>query len=123
MQLIYIENIGQEVNGNNIYNFYFSDNIKNINPEWNYDINGLTNPDKPKYYKLIKVLKASIPLLCVQNNMCMGMMHAVDGVTALAFENIADYDEYPEDGRLVFYFGENINNVNEKLENKNINFE
>ena len=42
------------------------------------------------------------------------MWDAVDGVVALAWENMEGYDEYP-DKRMFFSFGEDIDSVNDKL--------
>jgi hypothetical protein len=42
------------------------------------------------------------------------MWDAVDGVVALAWENMEGYDDYPEKW-LFFSFGEDIESVNDKL--------
>ena len=54
--------------------------------------------------------------------MCFGYRHAVDGIIALAYEDITDYEEYPENGRLVLKYGMTIDEVIEKLNNKDIYF-
>jgi hypothetical protein len=38
----------------------------------------------------------------------------------LAWENVDDYDEYPEDGRIFFRFGETLEDVENKLAVKNV---
>jgi hypothetical protein len=43
------------------------------------------------------------------------MSHVVDGILSVAFEDITDYEEYPEPYRLVFKYGETIYSVEEKL--------
>ena len=43
------------------------------------------------------------------------MQHVVNGIVAVAFEDISDYDEYPEPFRIVFKYGEDYDSVEEKL--------
>jgi hypothetical protein len=44
---------------------------------------------------------------------------AVDGVIALGYENIDDYESYPE-SRLHFHFGDTIKDVENKLYEKDL---
>jgi hypothetical protein len=44
----------------------------------------------------------------------------MDGIVAVAHENIDGLDEYPENGRLVFMFGESLDDIEKKLAKKNI---
>ena len=55
----------------------------------------------------------------VQNSDTFAVWDAVDGVIALAWENINAYDSYP-DKRLCFKFGEKIKEVEEKLYEKDL---
>jgi hypothetical protein len=55
----------------------------------------------------------------VQQSDTFSVWDAVDGVIALGWENIDEYDEYPEI-RLWFKFGEEIKTVNDKLYEKDI---
>ena len=43
------------------------------------------------------------------------MQDCVDGIVALAWEDMSNYEEYPEPIRLVFKYGENIESVEDKL--------
>ena len=65
-------------------------------------------------------MKTTIEFDLIQDNRCFSFKQAMDGVVSLCFENIDDYDEYPEDGRLVFMFGEPLEEVQRKLAIKNI---
>jgi hypothetical protein len=47
----------------------------------------------------------------------LGVWDAVDGVIALGYENIDDYESYPE-SRLHFHFGDTIKDVENKLYEK-----
>ena len=65
-------------------------------------------------------MKTTIGFDLIQDNGCFSFKQAMDGVVSLCFENIDDYDEYPEDGRLFFMFGEPLEEVQRKLALKNI---
>ena len=47
------------------------------------------------------------------------MWDAVDGIVAMAWENMEGYDDYP-DKRLYFSFGEKISSVEDKLYEKDM---
>lgn len=79
-------------------------------------------PDEKTYDEVIR-LKSTIPFFCAQNNKCFSMQHVVDGVIAVAFEDIIDYDEYPEPYRIVFQYGESYTSVEEKLAGREQKFE
>jgi hypothetical protein len=48
------------------------------------------------------------------------MQDSIDGIIPLAWENIDEYETYPDDGRLILRFGETYNDIEKKLKNKNI---
>ena len=64
--------------------------------------------------------KMKIKLDLIQNNCCFSISDCYDGVIALAWENMDDYDEYPEEGRIFFKFGETLEEVENKLAIKNV---
>lgn len=125
LKLIYIHNLGLNSENKFQYNFYFIDEELSLcNDNWKEDIAGLFNdkyiPDENcKIYTLI----TNIPLALITDNLCLGMKHAIDGIIALAWEDISDYEEYPEEGRLFFYYGDSFEKVIELLNNKNEEFE
>ena len=55
----------------------------------------------------------------VQESDSFAMWDAVDGIIALAWENLDGYDEYP-DSRLFFAFGEDIKSIETKLYEKDL---
>ena len=61
-----------------------------------------------------------VKLDLIQDNCCFGFQDCTDGVIALAWENMDDYDEYPEEGRIFFRFGETLEEVEDKLAIKNV---
>lgn len=124
--LCFVRLIGTDIDGNNTYEFLFSDNIE----EFWFDgaehkplglINGIEiDPDT---YTTLKVIKTTIQLDLIQNSTCFGFQDCVDGIVAIAYESLDGYEEYPEDGRLVFHYGDSFSDVEELLAKKNILFE
>ncbi len=121
MKLVYINKIGKNWKGNYIYEFLFSDTLKDIDGEgWDsYPSSG--NPEAPegKFIKKTGSLNTTLKLDLVQESDSFAMWDAVDGVVSMAWENMEGYDDYPEK-RLFFSFGEDIKSVNDKLYEKDI---
>lgn len=127
LNLGFVRKIGDDVDKNNIYEFIFTDNIDEFwGDNFEYKPCGLCNdvtPDK-KYINDIKILKTDIILDTITKSNCFSMGDCMDGIVALAWENIDDYDEYPEErGRLFFRFGETYDLVEKKLASANMLFE
>ena len=121
MNLVYINKIGQNWKGNYIYEFLFSDILKDIDGEgWDsYPSSGNPEPPEGRFIKETGLLNTTLKLDLVQESDSFAMWDAVDGVVAMAWENMEGYDEYPEK-RLFFSFGEDIELVNDKLYEKDI---
>jgi hypothetical protein len=121
--LCFIRLIGEENDGYYRYEFIFTDNIDEV---WGDDfdqkpcclVNGLM-PNEEYIYE-VHIVKMKIKLDLIQDNCCFGFQDCTDGVIALAWENMDDYDEYPEDGRIFFRFGETLEEVENKLAIKNV---
>lgn len=121
--LCFVNLIGEENDGYYRYEFIFTDNPDEFWGEnFEYKPAGLVNDLIPsdEYITEIHIVKTKIKFDLVQNNMCFGMQDCMDGIVALAYENIDDYEEYPENGRLYFMFGETFEEVERKLALKNI---
>jgi hypothetical protein len=119
----FIRLIGEENDGYFRYEFIFTDNADEFwGDNFEYKPAGLVNDLIPsdEYITEIHIVKTKIKFDLVQNNMCFGMQDCMDGIVALAFENIDEYENYPEDGRLFFMFGESFDEVERKLAIKNI---
>lgn len=114
--LIYINHVGKDYKGNRIYEFIFSDSIENIDgDEWDtFPASGRPEPPHDIYIKSVGKLESELNLDVVQNSDTFAVWDAVDGVIALAWENINSYDSYPEH-RLSFRFGETKEDVESKL--------
>lgn len=121
--LCFIRLIGEENDGFYRYEFIFTDNVDEV---WGEDfdqkpaclINDLMVDDQ--YATEIHIVKTRIKLDLAQNSCCFSMSDFYDGICALAWENIDEYTDYPEDGRIFFKFGESLEEVEEKLAIKNI---
>ena len=121
MKLVYINKIGQNWKGNYIYEFLFSDVVEDIDGEgWDsYPSSGNPEPPEGRFIKETGLLNTTLKLDLVQESDSFAMWDAVDGIVAMAWENMEGYDEYPEK-RLFFSFGEDIESVNSKLYEKDI---
>lgn len=121
--LCFVRLIGKENDGYYQYEFIFTDNINEV---WGEDFN-----QKPaclvnnlmiseEYITEVHTVKTKIKFDLIQDNCCFSVSDCYDGIIALAWEDISQYEEYPEDGRLFFKFGESIEDVDSKLAMKNI---
>ena len=75
-----------------------------------------------EYITEIHILKTKVKLDLIQDNCCFSVSDSYDGIVSIAWENIDFLDEFPEDGRLFFRFGETYEEVENKLAMKNILF-
>jgi hypothetical protein len=121
MKLVYINKIGQNWKGNYIYEFLFSDILDDIDGEgWDsYPSSGNPEPPEGKLIKKSGVLNTDLKLDLVQESDSFAMWDAVDGIVAMAWENMEGCDDYPEK-RLYFSFGEEISSVEDKLYEKDM---
>tara|TARA_R110000824_G_scaffold78697_2_gene198528 strand:- start:67 stop:465 length:399 start_codon:yes stop_codon:yes gene_type:complete len=121
MKLVYINKVGQNWKGNFIYEFLFSDILKKIDGEgWeSYPASNNPQPPDEKFINKTGALVTEMKLEIVQESDSFAMWDAVDGIIALAWENLEGYDEYPE-SRLFFSFGEEIKSVESKLYEKDL---
>jgi hypothetical protein len=122
MFLIYINKVGKDWEGNYYYEFLFSDDIEDVDGEnWDsYPASG--NPEPPSSIFVKKVGKVStdiIKLDLIQYSDTFSVWDSIDGIVALGWENIDDYDEAPE-YRIFFKFGDKLEVVEEKLFNKGL---
>jgi len=121
--LCFVNLIGEENDGYYRYEFIFTDNPDEFWGE-NFEykpaclVNGLTPSDE--YITEIHTVKTKIKFDLIQENCCFGLQDCMDGIVALAYENIDAYEEYPDNGRLYFMFGETFEEVERKLAIKNI---
>lgn len=123
VMLCFVVKVGEESDKLNRYEFIFTDNIDEVWGEgFDHKPSCLVNDLMPndEYITEIHIVKTKIKLDLIQDNCCFSVSDAYDGICAIAYENLDDYEEYPEDGRLFFMFGETLSDVSRKLAMKNI---
>jgi hypothetical protein len=116
--LIYVNGLGPNFRGDNLYEFIFSeeDKTKVWGENWSSKpSNGYPQPPELKYVIKVGVLKnTEIKLELIQNSDYFGMIDAIDGVVALAWES----DDVED--RMVFRFGQTESEVSDILYSKDI---
>ena len=119
MILIYINEIGEDYKGQKQYEFIFSESTEIDMDEWFVIPSSATSlPKSPEiqYVDLVGLLKnTDLKLELVQDSDYFGVIDAVDGVVALAWEKF-DFDNEFE--RLTFKFGDTIESVSKKLKQR-----
>ena len=121
LYLIYVNRVGKDYKGEFIYEFIFSDSIKNIDgPEWDSSpAAGRPEPPHKAFNKRVGRLESELHLDVIQNSDTFSIWDSVDGLIALAWENIDGYEVYPEH-RMCFKFGETLKDVDAKLYEKDL---
>ena len=111
--LIYVNGLGPNYKGDNLYEFIFSDNLDVWGEDWeSKPSNGYPTPPELKYIKKVGVLKKTdVKLELIQNSDFFCMIDAMDDVVALAWES----EEEQGQKRLVFRFGEEEQKIKDKL--------
>jgi hypothetical protein len=121
LYLIYVNYIGVNYEGNYLYEFIFSDTTKDIDgDDWDaYPASGRPKPPQLAFIKKVGVLCSEMKLAVIQASHSFCVWDAIDGVISLAWEDIDEAENYPKK-RLCFKFGEPINDVTEKLYEKDL---
>jgi len=111
--LIYVNGLGPNYKGDNLYEFIFSDEKDVWGEFWeSKPSNGYPTPPELKHIKKVGVLRnTDIKLDLIQNSDFFCMIDAMDDVVALAWEN----EESKGQKRLVFGFGEEEQKIKAKL--------
>ena len=111
--LIYVNGLGPNYKGDNLYEFIFSDETEVWGEFWeSKPSNGYPNPPELQYIKKVGVLRnTDIKLELIQNSDFFCMIDAMDDVVALAWET----EESEGQKRLVFRFGEEEQKIKDKL--------
>ena len=114
--LVYVNKVGSDWEGYYLYEFLFAEDIDNIDgDDWNaVPAAGKPFPPDSKYISKVGNIKTTLPLAVIQNSNSFAVLDAVDGIIALAYEDLEEYDEYP-DYRIYFKFGELIKSSEDKL--------
>jgi hypothetical protein len=116
--LIYVNGLGPNFKGDNIYEFIFSDEQEVWGDGWDSNpCNGYPVPPELKYIKKVGVLRdTNIKLELIQNSDYFSMVDAVDGVVALAWEE----DDTVKQPRMVFRFNDTEQKIKDLLYEKDL---
>jgi hypothetical protein len=111
--LIYVNGLGPNYKGDNLYEFIFSDTLEVWGESWdNRPSNGYPHPPDLKYIKKVGVLRdTDVKLELIQNSDFFSIIDAMDDVIALAWET--DDDNIKK--RMVFRFGTPEQEIKNKL--------
>lgn len=125
-KLIYVNIIGKNSEDEYMYEFYFTDDPEVAwGTDWDIKPAVICNLGVPQKqtYDMIKTFKSEFVLSVAQKNSCFSMLDCKDGIIPVAWENIDGYEEYPENGRLIFPFGISLTEVENKLSIRDICFD
>ena len=125
LYLCFIRLIGEENDGFYRYEFIFTDNVDEV---WSDNDDFAQKPAclvnnmmvAEQYVTEVHIVKTKIKLDLIQDSCCFSVSDSYDGIVSIAWENIDDLEEFPQDGRIFFKFGETFNAVENKLAMKNI---
>ena len=121
-QLIYINGLGPNYKGDNIYEFIFSDTLEVFGENWESSpANGYPLPPDMEYIKKVGTLiNEEITFELVQNSDVFSVIDSMDGVIALGWEKEGEDKDFSIIKRLVFHFGETEDSVKDKLYERDI---
>jgi hypothetical protein len=121
-RLVFVNELGPNFRGDNLYEFIFSDNEDVSGEDWESSPAG-GNPQPPHidYITKVGVLKNDkIKLNVIQSSDFFSFYDAVDKVIALSWEDIESEYYNEEDTRLVFHYGDSEEDVMTKLYERDI---
>lgn len=123
LKVIYVLYVGKNSDNDNIYHLLITIDSDRVWAEgWENKPSCLIHDLKPEddMYEYVAELKTGIKLDTAQDNSCFSMQDCRDKIIALAYENLDDAEEYPEDGRIVIHFGDLVENVEKMLAKRDI---
>ena len=123
MYLIFVNELGPNYKGDNIYEFIFSDSSENVWGEnWeSKPSNGYPLAPNIENIKKVGVIKSDeIKMSVIQNSDFFSMIDAIDDIIALSWEEETENIDFDLKKRLVFRFGEKEENVKNKLYERDI---
>ena len=123
MKLIYVNELGPNYKGDNVYEFIFSAQEDVWGDDWDVEpASGRPTPPHINFIEKVGVLKNSgIELNLIQNSDFFSVFDSVEGVIALGWED-SDCEAVTDKKytRLVFHYGESEKSVADKF-NENFN--
>ena len=124
--LVYVKPICKNTNGTYEYDFFFSETPEYVwGPDWDIDTpssNGDLTPEESTYSEIKRVI-TTLPLKTLEETSCYSMEYATYGILALAWIDIENLEEYPENGRMTLKFGFSKDKVESLLVSQSWKFE
>ena len=124
--LVYVKPICKNTNGTYEYDFFFSETPEYVwGPDWDIDTpssNGDLTPEESTYSEIKRVI-TTLPLKTLEETSCYSMEYATYGILALAWIDIENLEEYPENGRMTLKFGFAKDKVESLLDSQSWKFE
>jgi len=121
-KLIYINGLGPNYKGDNIYEFIFSETLDVWGENWeSKPANGYPLPPDIEYVKKVGILRnGEITFDLVQDSDVFSVIDATDDVIALGWEKETEGLDFSIIKRLVFKFGQTEEEVKNKLYERDI---
>lgn len=121
-QLIYINGMGPNYKGQNIYEFIFSSSLEVWGENWDSKpANGYPTPPDYEYVtKVGTLVNDEITLELIQESDVFSVIDAMDGVIAMGWEKESGNVDFSLVKRLVFRFGDTEEEVKNKLYERDI---
>lgn len=124
LRVVYIHYVGESADGQNIYHFYIGENYEDVWSDGWWETAGNLREEMlmidENMYSYVKELKTDLTLDLATRSPCFSMQDCRDHCVALAWEDISQAEEYPEDGRIVIQFGEPLDDVEVALAKRNM---
>ena len=121
--LIYLNELGPNYKGDNIYEFIFSDSLEDVWGEsWESNpANGYPQPPDLELISKVAVLKNDkLKFNVIQNSYYFSMIDCKDDIISLGWEIENEFVNYSINKRLSFRFGESEEIVKNKLYERDI---
>lgn len=120
--LIYINKLGPNYKGDNIYEFIFSDTLEVWGDNWeSKPANGYPSPPDIDYVKKVGILSSEkVSLELVQESDVFSLIDSMDGVLALGWEKETGDIDFSITKRMVFRFGDTESEIKDKLYERDI---
>jgi hypothetical protein len=120
--LVYINGLGPNYKGDNIYEFIFSDTLEVFGENWeSKPANGYPSPPDLEYIRRVGTLiNEEVEFELVQDSDVFSVIDSMDGVIASGWEKETEDKDFSIIKRLVFQFGESESSVKDKLYERDI---
>ena len=126
LKLVYVRPVGKTNDEKYEYDLLFSEYPEEVWSLYWDDPNpsscGDLTPDTTTY-NIVKRISVDYELTTIQNTSCYSMEHAMHKIVALSWINIENLEEYPQEGRMVLHYGDDLDLVAKKLTIFNIELE